>query len=136
MVRATLESSDALAIFRTLQPGDLVFFDGSHYCFQNSDVTAFFMELVLEIPAGCVYGIHDIFLPDDYPEQWLGRFYNEQNVLAAWLLGGAGGDEIVLPAWHVSSRPRFEARVSRLLEISGAGPERHGGAFWMRRSGS
>lgn len=136
VVRATLESSDALAIFRTLQPGDLVFFDGSHYCFQNSDVTAFFMELVHEIPEGCVYGIHDIFLPDDYPEAWFDRFYNEQYVLAAWLLGGAAGDQIELPGWYVSTRPQFADAQARLLEVSGAGPDRHGGAFWMRRGGA
>lgn len=136
VVRTSLESSDALAIFRALEPGDLVFFDGSHYCFQNSDVTAFFMELVHEIPEGCVYGIHDIFLPDDYPEAWFDRFYNEQYVLAAWLLGGAAGDQIELPGWYVSTRPQFADAQARLLEVSGAGPDRHGGAFWMRRGGA
>ena len=133
VIRTGLESGETLAAFRDLVPGDVVFFDGSHYCFQNSDVTAFFVELIAEIPSGCAYGVHDIFLPDDYPEAWLGRYFNEQYILAAWLLGGAGGDEVLMPAWYVSSRPEFSADMQRLIDLSGAGPERHGGAFWMRR---
>ena len=134
VVRAGLESPATLEQFRRLEPGDVVFFDGSHYCFQNSDVTAFFLELLAEIPAGCPYGVHDIFLPDDYPAEWLERFYNEQYVLAAWILGGSAGDDVLLPAWYVSSRPQFDPARKALLDASGAGPETHGGAFWMRRA--
>ncbi len=32
--------------------------------------------------------VHDIFLPDDYPPEWADRYYSEQYLLAAWLLGG------------------------------------------------
>ena len=48
--------------------------------------------------------MHDIILPCDYPEHWRDRFYNEQYLLLAYLLGGADGDEIVLPVhWAAPS---------------------------------
>jgi FkbM family methyltransferase len=134
VVRAGLEEPAAGEAFGQLTPGDVVFFDGSHYCFQNSDVAVFYGELVHAIPAGCIYGIHDIWLPEDYPEQWLDRFYNEQYMLVAWLLGGADGDQVALPAAYVSSRPQFAAARQSLIDVSGAGPESHGCAFWLRRS--
>lgn len=40
VIREPFETVD-LALLGALQPGDLVFFDGSHRCFMNSDVTAF-----------------------------------------------------------------------------------------------
>ena len=66
-----------------LSAGDMVFIDNSHRAFQNSDVTVFFTEVLPALPAGVAYGIHDIFLPDDYPAGWSDRFYNEQYLLAA-----------------------------------------------------
>lgn len=134
VIRAGLQDSPAAHTFRQLAPGDVIFFDGSHYCFQNSDVAVFFSELIHAIPPGCIYGIHDIWLPDDYPEQWLDRHYNEQYVLAAWLLGGADCDEVEMPAAYVSRDPQFAVARQALIAASGAGPEHHGCAFWMRRT--
>ena len=37
--------------------------------------------------------MHDILLPFDYPAEWADRFFNEQYLLASYLLGGAAGDE-------------------------------------------
>jgi hypothetical protein len=49
--------------------------------------------------------MHDIFLPWDYPEKWRQRFYNEQYLLLTYLLGGADGDEIVLPVLWATHQP-------------------------------
>jgi hypothetical protein len=136
VIRAGLESDATAQAFRDLGRNDVVFFDGSHYCFQNSDVTVFFIELLAALPSGCVYGIHDIVLPDDYPPQWNERYYNEQYMLASWVLGGAAGDQIVLPASYVSTRPQFDDARAALITAAGAdaAPEHHGGAFWMQRA--
>ena len=82
-----LEDCD-LKVFADLGPEDVVFIDNSHRSFQNSDVTVFFAEVLPILKSGCHYGIHDIFLPYDYPGSWLSRFYNEQYLLMAYLLGG------------------------------------------------
>jgi hypothetical protein len=83
--KARLEDSD-LTVFDTLAPNDVVFFDGSHRCLQNSDVTVFFLEVIPRLKPGVVVGIHDIFWPRDYPDSWFGRYYSEQYILGAFML--------------------------------------------------
>lgn len=91
--RYGLEDVD-LSVFDTLKAGDILFFDGSHRAFQNSDVTVFFIDVLPRLADGVTVGIHDIFWPVDYPEAWLERYYNEQYMLAAYML--AFGDHVPL----------------------------------------
>jgi hypothetical protein len=65
-IRRPLEEVD-VAVFDNLQPGDIVFMDGSHRVFTNSDSTVFFLDILPRLGDGVVVGIHDIFLPFDYP---------------------------------------------------------------------
>ena len=72
--------------------GDVLFLDGSHRAFTGSDATVFFCDVLPRIAPGVLVGIHDIFLPDDYPEPFMERHYSEQYLLAALLLGTARVD--------------------------------------------
>jgi predicted O-methyltransferase YrrM len=133
VIRDKLENCD-LKVFADLGPEDLVFIDNSHRSFQGSDVTVFFTEILPLLKSGCHYGIHDIFLPHDYVESWLSRYYNEQYLLMAYLLGGASGDEIVLPVHHVEKTPALLAVLDPLLRHPAlSGVHALGGAFWMKR---
>ena len=133
VVRESLEDVD-LSIFSSLSTNDVVFVDNSHRSFQNSDVTVVFMEVIGRLPRGCLYGMHDIFLPLDYPETWVDRFYNEQYLLAAYLFGGGDGDEIVLPAAFVSTKPSLLSELNALWMAPGLdGIEARGGAFWLQK---
>jgi len=131
IIRLPVEDAD-LGVFDRLVPGDMLFIDNSHRAFQNSDATVMLTEVVPSLPAGVLVGIHDIFLPDDYPPQWADRYYSEQYLLAAWLLGGGGGAEIVLPAHYIRRFPDLDAicdpvwSAPELAEV-----QRHGGAFWL-----
>ncbi|HSF47793.1 MAG TPA: class I SAM-dependent methyltransferase [Burkholderiales bacterium] len=78
------ESAD---IAGRLRAGDVLFIDSSHRSFTNSDVTVFFLETLPALPPGVVLHLHDIFLPYDYPPVWRDRYYSEQYLLAAYLLG-------------------------------------------------
>jgi hypothetical protein len=132
VIRRPLEDID-LAIFARLDRGDVCFIDNSHCAYQNSDVTVSFLEILPRLAPGVLVGIHDIFLPDDYPAAWADRWYNEQYMLAAFLLGGGGRTTIELPAWFVA----HDERHQRSLEPIWAGPafadvERHGNAFWLQ----
>lgn len=133
VVRKKLEDCD-LELFAGLGAEDVLFVDNSHRSFQNSDVTVVFTEILPVLQSGCIYGIHDIFLPNDYPVDWLERFYNEQYLLMAYLLGGAGGDEIVCPVHFIQLNPELVEIVSPVIahpNLEGALPI--GGGFWMRR---
>ena len=122
----------SLDLFRELEPGDVIFFDGSHRAFTNSDATVFFLEVLPTLPAGTLVGIHDIYLPDDYPPQWNDRYYSEQYLLAAYLLAGCQWLEPALAAWYASTHPELGRCLQSLWEHPRLeGVERHGGAFWL-----
>ena len=115
-------------------PEDLLFLDNSHRSFPNSDVTVFFAEVMPTLRPGTIWGLHDIFLPWDYPEEWRDRFYNEQYLLLAYLLGGAHGDEILLPVQWATSQPRLHGILASLWAREDLFRDvgTSGGCFWMR----
>lgn len=129
VIRRPLEDCP-LETFSRLRAGDILFFDGSHRTLQNSDVTVFFTEIVPMLPAGVLVGVHDIFLPWDYPPDWHGRFYSEQYMLATYIIGS--NCRIELPAYYVSQTPSLHSVLDPLWKhetLSGA--QTHGGAFWF-----
>ena len=68
-------------IFESLQAGDFCFYDGSHCVKVASDVNWFFFEVLPRLASGVIIHIHDIFLPDNYPDMWIferGQTWNEQ----------------------------------------------------------
>ena len=120
-----------MSLWERIQPGDMVFMDGSHRVFTNSDAVAFFLDVLPALPGGVLVGVHDIYLPYDYPPEIWERYYSEQYLLAAWLLGGAEA-EVVFPAhW---SFMRMRPLVEQLWASSPrfASVEPHGVAFWLR----
>ncbi len=127
-----------ISFFATLTDEDVFLLDGSHRTFPNSDVTVYFTEIVPVLPAGLLYTMHDIFLPYDYPEKWITRqrrWYNEQYMLAAYLLGGANGDKIICPNQFLGTKAEVTDACSALwgkggyLEDTPLG----GGFFWMEK---
>ncbi len=103
IIRADLQTVD-LSRFDDLESGDVVFFDGSHRALSHSDVAVFFLELLPRLAEGVVVHVHDIFLPNDYPEEWNYRFYSEQYLVGAMLLANPSIE--VLSANHLLSVTR------------------------------
>ena len=139
MIRQRLEDSD-LALFAELEPGDILFNDGSHRVFTNSDVAVFFLEILPMLRPGVLVHVHDVFLPSDYPAEWIERFYSEQYLLAANLLAKQPSVDIVLPNYYVGQNPELRNVVAPLLEIPKIGAVRtdafgqRGGflSIWLR----
>jgi len=130
VIRSPLEDTD-LSLFKTVTPNDIVFFDGSHRSFQNSDVTVFFTEILPTLPLNTLVGVHDIFLPDDYPSDWLNRYYNEQYLLACWILGG-DRLKIELPVYYCCRLPEVYSSLDELWSLLSIAPAQIiGGAMWF-----
>jgi hypothetical protein len=129
VIRAPLQNAD-LAIFLNLTRGDVLFFDGSHQAFPNSDVTVFFTEILPFLPAGVAVGIHDIYLPDDYPEWAAATLPNEQYLLASWLLGRGDAEGLLLPSAFVHRYTDLGKTLEPLLERVGQ-PTSGSAAFWF-----
>lgn len=133
VVRRPLEDCD-FSIFDRVGPGDVVFFDGSHRAFMNSDVTAFFLDVLPRLPSGTLVHVHDICLPDDYPAYLNDAYWSEQYLLATHLLAAGASTEIVFPAWYVSGVPALHGLLAPIwagVELGGA--DRHGCSFWLRK---
>jgi hypothetical protein len=123
------------SFWASLAADDMLFIDNSHRSFPGSDVTVFFAEVMPVLPSGVIYGVHDIFLPRDYPPEWNQRFYSEQYLLMTYLLGGNGGDHVLLPVHWAATQPRLHGLLSALWKRADLFHEAWtgGGAYWARR---
>lgn len=77
-----------LTLFESLGAGDLLFIDSTHVLRTDSDVCYEFLEVLPRVAPGVIVQIHDIFLPFEYPREWLMElqmFWNEQYLLQSFL---------------------------------------------------
>lgn len=112
--------------------GDIVFLDGSHRVGMGSDVTLFFLEVLPRLAPGVLVHIHDIYLPNDYPPELVGRNYSEQYMLAAVLLAAGSRYLIELPAFYVTHSGLVNPGVEPWRRLTAAGLAIHGESFWFR----
>lgn len=130
ILRQRLETID-LGIFQSLRANDVLFIDGSHRVFMNSDVAVVFLDILPQLEDGVLIYIDDIFLPLDYPPEWTSRYYSEQYLLAVLLLADEGRRyDVVLPCFLVEQHPRFQPLLDRLWNRDAAGG--CGNGFWLR----
>ncbi len=85
--RQTLQNVDS-GVFADLTAGDMLCIDSSHILMPGTDVDIAINRILPRLPAGVIVFFHDIFLPDEYPDSWTWRGYNEQNAVGALLQGG------------------------------------------------
>lgn len=131
--RQPLETVDQ-GVFGSLRAGDVVFLDGSHRVLQNSDVVVFFLEVLPTLPAGVLVGVHDIFWPNDYPPNWVGRYYSEQYLLGAYMLGLGERLDLVYAMQYAARWDRED--VAAVFRDRPEVCERlGGGAVWWRHGG-
>ncbi|USG61168.1 class I SAM-dependent methyltransferase [Sneathiella marina] len=130
VVRDTVQQAP-IDLFSDLRSGDILFIDSSHISMPGSDVDLLFLEILPRLPAGILIHIHDIFLPDDYPEHWDWRGYNEQQAIAPYFLGG--GYDVVFSSAYVTSRMKavFDASFISKLPIRGGAVET---SLWLRKN--
>jgi hypothetical protein len=133
IIRQPVEDTSP-TFFQDLPIESVVFIDNSHRSFQNSDVTTFFLEILPSLKKDIIFGLHDIFLPYDYPINWINekRFYNEQYLLAAYLLGGHTDSSTFFPCHYISSNttsfPALQAYSEMFKFYTG------GGCFWLKKT--
>lgn len=122
----------ALDEFRALGAGDILFIDSSHVCKTGSDVNHLFFEVLPRLARGVRVHVHDVFLPHEYPRDWVvdaNRSWNEQYLLRA-LLMYSSAFRIVFGSNYAFHR--FPDEVARALgRPSGRGYG--GGSLWIER---
>jgi hypothetical protein len=132
VIRSGVESVDP-SVFDRLGAGDILFIDGSHQTFMNSDVTVLWMDVIPRLAPGVVVELHDVFLPYDYPPEWSSRYYSEQYLLAASLLAG-NPMEILFASRFVRMDPVFSRALELHWESLGldARMTSGGSSFWFK----
>jgi hypothetical protein len=118
--------------FLGLGTGDVLFIDSSHTIKTGGDVQFLFDQVIPRLAAGVVVHVHDIFLPWDYPPDWVfaGRAWNEQYLVRAFLTFNSAFRILLGVKW-------LEHYRSDLLAASvPAYPSRYehsGGSLWIQR---
>lgn len=121
-----------LSYFEALHENDILFIDSSHVSKVGSDVNYLFFEIIPRLKPGVIVHVHDIFLPDEYPRNWVideNRNWNEQYLLRAFLQFNS--EWSVLWAAHLMGtrfRKDVQATFPRYPHRGG------GGSFWMQRN--
>ena len=133
VVRTGIEHMDLTEV-ASLEAGDVLFLDGSHHAYMNSDVTVFFLEILPILDPGVLIQVHDICLPYDYPSDWWHRCYSEQYLLGCALLYGADHFRIEFPSMFVSRDPALSPALAGFWDdpFLRDVPHKHGASFWFR----
>jgi hypothetical protein len=131
VLRQPLENTDT-AIFEELVSGDVLLVDNSHRVFMNSDCAVFFLEILPRLARGVLVGIHDIFLPNDYPDEWRERFYSEQYMLACILLAEGNHLQVELPSQFALMQAELKRELAPIHQHPAlAGMQPWGSSFWF-----
>jgi hypothetical protein len=77
--------------------------------------------------------IHDIYLPFDYPQFMCDRFYNEQYVLAAFILANPVRYQTILPNFYISETDALNSIIEDFWKHKNTNKvEQHGGSYWLK----
>jgi len=116
--------------FERLQAGDILFIDSSHVSRIGSDVNYLVLRVLPRLHDGVLVHIHDIFLPDEYPESWirdLKLFWSEQYLVHAFLLFNSAFQ--VLLSNHKLGRDAPDKVVEAFPHCQPPG----GGSLWLMK---
>jgi predicted O-methyltransferase YrrM len=123
----------SLGEFESLCEDDILFIDSSHVYKIGSDVQFVFLEVLPRIRPGVVVHIHDIFMPVEYPKQWVldqHLFWNEQYLLQTFLSFNTTFEVIWASQWMHIKHPDLLMKAFPSYK-NGVSP---GSSFWFRRS--
>jgi hypothetical protein len=121
-----------ISVFEPLGRGDILFVDSSHVSKTGSDVNHLFFEIFPRLAPGVVIHVHDIFLPHEYPQEWVlgeNRGWNEQYLLRA-LLMYSNAFRVLFGANYAFFR--FPDLIGQALALPG-GEAFGGGSLWMEK---
>lgn len=115
-----------------LAANDILFIDSSHVIRNGGDVPFLYLQVLPQLAPGVLVHIHDIFLPFEYPQEFIvsQRWgWNEQYMLNAFLQGNSTF-ETIWAAYYVWQTIR--ERVTGLIRPKPMAQAPS--SFWMRKA--
>lgn len=121
-----------LSEFEGLRKNDFLFIDSSHVVRIGSDVQYLVLEVLPRLHPGVLVHFHDIFLPSEYPKDWVKeerRFWTEQYLLQAFLIFNGAFKVLWAGSYmHLRHPDKLEAAFSSYKRS-----EQWPGSFWIQR---
>jgi len=130
VIRKKVEEIDK-SFFQQLRANDILFIDSSHVIRPQGDVLFEYLEILPILNPGVVVHVHDIFMPKDYPDEWIFKqhlLWNEQYLLEAFLTFNDHFKIIGAMNYLTHNYPR---ELSAKCPIFARQPGKEPGAFWM-----
>jgi hypothetical protein len=118
--------------FTRLESGDILFIDTSHVLKTGGDVQFEFLEILPRLKPGVIIHIHDIYLPAEYPREWVIdglTFWSEQYILQAFLAFNSSFEVLVGGQYLHLYHPDQLRETFGLYQGESAI-----GSFWIRRT--
>jgi len=118
--------------FYKLNENDILFIDSSHILKIGSDVQYEYLEILPRLNSGVVVHIHDIFLPSEYPKQWVQKdrlFFNEQYLLQAFLIYNKEFEVLWATNFINQKHPELFGKSFSSYNSKSICP----GSFWMKK---
>lgn len=110
VVRKKLEEFKNETFFCEMKAGDFLFIDSSHEVKTGNDVVELLINILPRLNPGVVIHIHDIFLPYEYPKEWVlqNRWpWNEQYLVQALLQDSESYEVLWAGHYHQRTMPEF-----------------------------
>ncbi len=122
-----------LSEFQKLNENDILFIDSSHVLRIGNDVQYEYLELLPRLNRGVVIHVHDIFMPAEYPKEWVigkRRFWTEQYLLQAFLAFNSSFEVLWAGSYmHLKHPERLQVAFAS-YDKGRTMP----GSFWMRKA--
>ncbi len=129
IIQSCVEDLTDFTCIETLVTNDILFIDSSHSVEIGNDVLCLLLDLLPRLCPGVLVHLHDIFLPYEYPSEWMveNRWsWNEQYLLQA-VLQGSKDFEVLWPGHYLQRTTNSFGRHFVQLERQRAS------AVWLRR---
>jgi len=118
--------------FGELKENDVLFIDSSHILKIGSDVQHEYLEILPRLNKGVLIHAHDIFLPSEYPREWVHkqhRFYTEQYMLQAFLTFNSAFEILWMGSYMHLKHPEKLKEAFSSYDKNKVWP----GSFWLRK---
>lgn len=129
LIECRLQDVD-IDLFKQLNAGDILFVDTTHVIKIGGEVNKVFFEILPSLQPGVIVHIHDIWLPNEYPKNWVinkRRFWTEQYLLRAFLMFNSVF-EVMFAVSHL-----VQYHTGKLQVVFPNCPSIRGASFWMRK---
>ncbi len=129
VLKERVENLSDVKRFAELTANDILFIDSSHEVKPGNDVLFLFLQLLPSLQPGVLVHIHDVFLPYEYPRQWLVEekwHWTEQYFVHALLQDSAQYDVVWAGHYLQRNAPDFNGRF-----VHGRGESAK--SLWLRK---